>query len=456
MFGKETTQKLGMQIAMSDDMQRAIERWALMYQGKSPWLDHNLKNMRLPAQIASEMATMVALEAVMKISGSPRADWLLEQCKPVMENLQTNVEYACAYGGLVFKPYVDGKDVAVDFVLADDFYPTAFNSRKEIVGAVFVERKQVGNKVYTRLEIHNKTDDAYVIQNKAYKGTSEDDLSQEVPLQSVDEWASLQEEVSIGGIDFPLFAYLRIPLGNTVDPKSPVGVSVFEKATPAIQEADEQYQRLIWEYRGGEMAIDAVEDAFDIDPKTKKPILPAGEERLYRPNKLDPKHVDADSLFKTFAPTLRDSSYLAGLNKQLQVVEDLSGLSRGTFSDPNQDARTAQEIKMQKQRTASMVTNIQKATQKALESLVKAVDAIATLYGLAPVGKYETAFVWDDSVVIDAESERMRNMEEVRQGLMKDWEYRMIWRGEDAETAKRMCQREEESDDDIMGFKKKE
>ncbi len=449
----DETRQAGIAIAVTDEMQQAIKDWILMYKGLSPWLATNKQSLGIPALVASEIAMMVTLEAEVNIAGSGRADWLSGQFDPIREALRLEVEYACADGGLVFKPYVDGGDIAVDYVHADDFYPTSFNSRMEITGAVFVERKRIGNSLYTRLEWHHIEDGGYVITNRAFKGTNDYDLSQDVPLTAVDEWASLEPVVTIANIDFPLFAYLRIPLGNTIDPKSPVGVSVYEKAKDVIKEADKQYQRLLWEYEGGELAIDAVEDAFDINPVTKEVQLPVGRDRLFRPNKLDPKTLSGESLFKTFSPALRDESYLQGLNKLLQRIEDLCGLSRGTLSDPNDDARSATEIKVQKQRTYSTVTTIQKATQKAVEGLLRAMDALATLYRLCPAGKYTVSCVWDDSIVVDAETERQRDMAEVRDGLMQPWEYRVKWRGEDEAKAKAAVGDTTGVDDDtVMNF----
>lgn len=442
-------------VAASDDMITAIERWMRMYKGEAPWLAHCDISLGLPAKIAQEIARMVTLEAEIAVTGSKRADWLAKQLQPVCYKLRTSVEYACAGGGLVFKPYVDGQNIAVDCVVATDFYPTSFNSRKEITGAVFVERKVIGKTQYTRLELHQVSNNGYTIQNRAFRGMSDNDCSQEVPLSDVDEWASLEPVTALTGVDYPLFGYLCIPLGNTVDPKSPIGVSVYEKATKNIREADLQYRRFLWEYEGGEMAIDAVEDAFITDPKTKKIRLPAGKERLFRPNNLDPKTLNADSLFKTFAPALRDSSYGQGLNKLLQVVEDDCGMSRGTFSDPNTDARTATEIKMQKQRTYATVTDIQKATQKALDDLLRAMDALCTLYRLCPIGEYNASYLWDDSVVADSDAERISDLADVRAGLMRKWEYRKKWYGEDEQTAKAVIaeiEADEPSDDALMGF----
>lgn len=82
-------------------------------------------------------------------------------------------------------------------------------------------------------------------------------------------------------------------------------------------------------------------------------------------------------------------------------------------------------------------------------------DIYTTLYKLAPVGAYEVSFKWDDSIVVDAEAERLRDLQEIRDGIMSKAEYRMKWYGEDEETAKQKIEEaknEEPTDEQLLNF----
>lgn len=447
----------GIPLAVSNEMAEAIERWKNEYRGKAHWLIHNTQSLGLPALIASEMATAVTLEAKIEIQGSSRADWLNEMFEPVRAHLHTNVEYACAMGGLVMKPFLDsdGESISIDYIQADDFYPVSFDSRGGITSAIFIERKRIAQMVYSRVEYHHIGKDEYTITNKCFRGYSEDDAGTEVPLADVPEWAEIQPVVTMADVDRPLFAYFKIPIGNSIDPKSPLGVSVFAKAENNIKEADLQYQRLLWEYKAGEMAIDVSDDAFELD-RNGRAIIPAGQERLWRVNQFDSEKASggaSNGVFSVFSPTLRDSSYIAGLNKILQKIEDQCGVARGTISErPDVQTQTATEIKMLRQRTYATVTAIQTALERALKDLLWAMDATASLYNLAPAGEVNINCVWDDSIVTDADTERVRDMQEIRDGIMQKWEYRVKWYGEDEKKARAMVAGEEPSDDEIMGF----
>ena len=448
---------------ITGDMVTAIEEWCNLYSGTAPWLVEDNKSLGLPARIASEIATMVTVEMQMNVTdgtgntvetnkGIPmtRAAFLREQLEKVIDCIQKQTEYACAKGGLVFKPYPDGDGISFDYVQADDFYPCAYNSRGDIMSAVFLAKKKVNDTYYTRVEKHDLVGTSYTITNSCFKSMGETDVGERCMLSEVPEWAAIDETVTIQNVEHPLFSYFRIPLGNTIDPKSPLGVSVYARAnqTGLIKEADRQFQRLMWEYEGGELAIDASKDAF----KTTKgePQLPHGKERLYRMNTIDSGATDQE-LLKTFSPTLRDESYQNGLQTVLKQIEDTCGLSRGTLSEAEVEARTATEIKMARQRTYATITSIQKALEKALRGLVIATDYLTSLYSLAPEGDYDLQFVWDDSVVVDAETERQHDLDEITAGIMQKWEYRKKWYGEDEATAKSMVAKEQ-TDDEIMGF----
>lgn len=446
--------KIGVQNPINSEMETALTTWIDLYKGKAPWLALNKQSLKLPSRIAESLATTVTVEAEIKVTGSQRAEFINEIIEDMMADLPANVEYCAAMGGIAFKPYFNGKEIAIDYVQADDFYPVAFTSKKEITAAMFVERLIRGDKVYSRVEFHNMEGDKYTIQNRVFVGRMIDDYGYEIPLSQIPEWAEIQPETTLTGMTAPLFAYMRIPFGNKIDPKSPLGVSAYADAVDLIKEADIQFQRLLWEYEGSELAIDANEEAFAMTLKGE-PILPRGRERLYRTNKFDPKQMSGGELIKTFSPVIRDEAYLRGLNELMKQIEDKVGLARGTLSDPKADVRTAEEVRTNRQKTYVTIVTIQRALEKAINGLVSAIDELMTLYNLAPAGLVQVSCAWDDSVVTDPDVERERDRQEVREGIMDAWEYRKKWYGETEEVAKasiRAIKEDAKTDNEIMNF----
>ena len=157
------------------------------------------------------------------------------------------------------------------------------------------------------------------------------------------------------------------------------------------------------------------------------------------------------STFIAYAPQLRDSSYVHGLNTILMRIEDQCALSRGTLSDPTTEARTATELRILKQRTYTANLHIQEALQKALEDTVYAMNVYCTLYDIigdtssaddisVNVGKYEISFEWDDSILVDVDDELNKRLTLMRDGLTSKVEMRMWYFGETESQARKALQ----------------
>lgn len=416
-------------LTISPRMENMIALWAKMYEGIGSG-----GSLRLPASIASEFARLVVVESEINLTGSARADWLAEQLEPFWDRMREYVEYACALGGAVFKPYVSGGGIVIDVVQADCFFPTAFDTSGRLTGAIFTDQITRGGKIYTRVERHGFIQDKETIQNKAFQSTSVTALGGEIPLTSVPEWADITPEAEISGIDRPLFAYFKIPLANNKDRHSPLGVSVFANAVDAIRDADEQYGRLMWEYDGGQMAIDVAAGAIRTN-QDGSVNMDKREQRLYR-RTLEQSKLGGTDFYHAFTPTLRDGSYISGLDSILKKIEFQCSLAYGTISDPSTVEKTATELKISKQRSYSAVSDIQRALQNALDDLIYAMDKLATLYQLAPAGTYEIAYNWHDGVLQDEEAQRQQDKDDALNGFVPKWRYNKGWRGMSEEEAR--------------------
>lgn len=594
MLGRDTIiDVIKVKPAISNEMENAIQLWTDMYLGKAPWLKEATRedpeivvSLGLPSLIASEKARMATLEMESEITApmqdvevenpdyeppgvdpntgmmtmgrgsmtitesqpvgpTERADYLETQYQKVKDNLRTQLEYGCAKGGFVIKPYVrvfessvpnisnevvdDGKkenpalkdvekqssfssnskvkeneardnktkdtdtktgtkdssdtdktdttaneatdnnadskftssvnelpkyEIEFDFVQADRFYPLSIDAQGRITEAVFIQQKIERDIVYSRLEYHKFSGRKATIMNYAFKknnnnqltGRKEDlsNLGKEIPLTEVEEWANLAQKVSIDNVDRPLFAYFKMPEANTIDTHSPLGVSCYSRVVNLIKNADEQYSRLLWEYEGGELAVDVDRDALRPEVKYDNngmPItqtdLPRKQQRLFR--KVD---LNSEETYQVFAPQLRDESIVHGLNIILMRIEDATGLSRGTISEQvSSEARTATEMKILKQRSYAANADIQKALEKTLRDTVYIMDVYCTLYDITPAGEYEISFEWDDSILVDSDTELEKRMTLVNGGISSKLETRMWYFGETENQAKQALQR---------------
>ncbi len=354
-------------------------------------------------------------------------------------------------------------EIDFDYIQADRFFPLSFDANGKVIEAAFIQTKvdKAKERVFIRLEYHKLDKRTVTVQNFAFESTdmsiansnnikSASNLGKQIPLTAVPEWASLQPKTVIEGVDRLLFAYFRMPEANTIDPYSPLGVSGYSRVIQLIKDADMQYSRLLWEYEAGEMAIDVDRDAlkFITDPKGEGySKLPEKQERLFR--KID---LNTEDTYNVFAPPLRDVSIVHGLNTIFMRIEDSIGLSRGTISDVNtQEAKTATELKILKQRSFATNADIQTALQDALTDVVYVMDVYCTLYDVTPPGEYEVSFEWDDSILVDSESELSKRITLMQNGLASKLETRMWYFGETENQARAaMMQIEEEATQAMM------
>ncbi len=419
--------------AQSDAMTEAIGLWSAMYQDHPPWQDRHTQTLNLPAVIAAKIAKLVTIESQCNISGSARADWIKAQMKPVWGNVRNLTELAAAKGGMVFKPYIDGENIIVDCIQADSFFPTDFDSNKNMAGGVFVAQKVIGKTIYTRLEQHKYKDGTHTITQYAYRSNVAGILGTPCSLEAVPEWADIEPIVQLQNIKAPLFVYWGMPFANNIDVTSPLGVSIYSRAADTIKQLDLQYSRLIWEFEGGEMAIHASADLFKHKPGKREVELPKGKDRLYRLMDVGEK---GESVFSVYAPTFRDSALLNGFNALLRQIEQQCGLAFGTLSDPQSVDKTATEVIQSKQESYSTVADIQKSLQGALEALATSIDALATAAHLAPSGRYEITFDWDDSIIVDKDARRQQYWQYVTAGKFPMWKFLTEFEGYTEEEAK--------------------
>ena len=423
-----------------------------------------------------------------------RANYLNEQYhKKLLSKIRTQLEYGTAKGSLIIKPYVvrskvtgvagiaedkqtkvkepteenqnqtpqaQGKPSAeaykykmeFDFIQSDCFYPISFDGSGYLTDVAFIQTKVDGDTTYTRLERHRLNVDNVTIENYAFKNITSGNqdvytgvngltLGQPIPLTDVSEWKDIPPKATINNVDKLLFGYFKMPDANTIDTHSPLGMSCFGRAVKLIKDADEQYSRLLWEFEGGELAIDIDRDALQfMADKDGNGHSAMGhlQNRLYRTIDLG----ESDT-YNPFAPSLRDVSLINGLNNILMRIEDVCALSRGTISDVASEARTATEIKILKQRSFSANREIQAALQTALEDVIYAMNVYVTLYNIvgdikyngdkvdtSEMGTYDVSFEWDDSILVDEDTELATRLSLHSQGIESKLSIRQWYFGE--------------------------
>lgn len=421
--------EFGASPAVSLTMEQHIGLWYAMMVNTPPWQNCDVKAVGLPAAICREVARPTLVEFTANITGSKRADYLNENFQTAKENFNRALELGLALGGVALKPYIYGDKMLVDVTGAAGFQPTKFDPSGHCIGGVFKDKPvKVNGTYYVRLESHELNGTTYTIKNKAYYSDSAGSVGADAQLTTIPEWADIEPEVAIENVDGPLFAYFKPPIANTADSNSMCGMSIYGDAATVelIKQADEQWERLRWEYKSSERKVlmDGTSSTADMFNK-----------RLFE---IGPFSPDGD-FFQHIEPQIRDDAIYRGFQNTLRRVEFNIGLSYGDISDPQTIEKTATEIRSSKQRKYVLVSSIQAALAHTFDSLIYAMDVYASLYGLAPAGDYEATYDWGDSILDDQETkdkEFARNLQLVSADIMNAWELRAKYFNEDEATAK--------------------
>jgi len=420
--GRELT---NIQTPASTLMQTRQLLWRQMYLNMSPWLVRGkVFSTNLACTASGEVARLVTLDMRSAVDTDAAVHEIYE--REVLWNIRNQVEYGLAFGGMIIKPYFSAGMPRVTFAQPHEYDIISVDTDGSILECYFKDFEQTvvqGTVEYLcRVEHHifDRANGTYSIINEVYRANGDmfggvGNLgtkygNTEKALRSVPRWAGIAVEQTLTGVHAPLFGFFKPATSNSIDTKSPHGVSIFDKAVPVIELADIQLSGLVREFKikEGRLYVDklALEGT---DRRGEK--IPHLADDFYIKMDVDPKQ--GTTFFEVFSPEIRSTDFLRVFNKYQQLVEDNIGLMHGTFSAPDITDRTATEVRESKHRTYSTVSSNQAALQKALQ---QAVNALAFYLG-RPAPQVVTAF--DDSLLRDPQEVLTGMADDVASGLIR-------------------------------------
>lgn len=436
--GTDIEKVFGVELISSPEMNSALKNWDRISTGKPPWLnaEDEIETINMAKHISDTRAKLTTLDIGIAISGSPRADYLQGLADDLLKRLPDRITDADRLGGVMIK----WNGETWDFVLPGNFGITAKNDNGEIVGAIFASHTSQGGGHYTRLEYHRFDGNAtaggrlYKISNKAFKNQlsarGEVTLGAEVPLAKVDAWAHMAPEVTIANLEAPLFAYYRVPGANTIDPASPLGLSVFANALTELK------------------AIDIAVSRKNTEVEDSKHITFVGQSLIQNAQNRDielPRFVKGlgmglndteTSAVHEHVPTMLTDQRIKDINFNLSMAGVKCGFSEGVFVMDGQTGMiTATQVEADDRDTIQTIKTDRDALKDALEQALYGADALITLYGLAPIGPYEVNFNFGD-ITYNYEEDKAAWRSYAMQGWVPKWLYFVKFEGMTEEEAK--------------------
>ncbi|MGN0592847.1 MAG: hypothetical protein ACI4JQ_06350 [Ruminococcus sp.] len=407
----EIAKALGVPCLISGGMQKKMQLWDDLYQNRASWQKKRVKSLRLPAAIARELKRLTLTEFEIATEDME----LNAPLQLTKRLLRRSMDYGIAIGGLLLKPYYSG-GVQMDMVAQNQYLPVRYTD-DTCTSVVCPEEIAIGKTYYTRLEFHDfdSLRHTHTIQQRCFRSGMPGMLGTECSLTDVPQWADILPEKTYDNAAHPLFAIFQMPDANNIDPTSPLGISAYADAVDLIHDADVHWERILWELESSERAIDASEDLFRY--QNGKPVLPQGRERMFRCLE---RTGNANAIFNTFSPEVRDSSYFNAFNQMLRRIESTVGLSYGTLSEVSDVEKTAEEIRSSKQRSFVRISDMQSGLKSALEGLLYGFQYYRDYYSnTSSAAPAELTCTFGDGVLEDVDKEFQRRSQMVRDKILK-------------------------------------
>lgn len=394
LFKQDAKKIFNVDTITSTRMEQAQDLWNKIIDGNPDWCSSKIKTINFGKFICQYTAKKSCQNLAINIEGSERADFINQAIKNMVEkSIRDKVEDAIGLGGIILKPNGSANPSnAIDYILPWNYVITEQTTNGDILGIIFFDRIQKGDDYYTRLEyqhfVEGTTEDGqtgnfYVIENKAFHSMSESHLGREIPLEYINKWELIQPITTANNVEQALFGYFKMPTNNTIDYKSPEGVSIFSNAIEELKDLD-----IAWSKKGNEVE-DSEHITFLDESAMLKHTNKGDKRRLDLPRFVKGlrRGVDAKGSIDEHVPTLLTEQRIADINSILSMISTKCGFSQGQFVlDRKTGIITATQIESDDSETVETIEDIRTALKKAIKDLVYALDKYCDLVYQLPDG----------------------------------------------------------------------
>lgn len=444
MFGSKAKEEFKTDILQSPQMEKEIRKWARIYSGLPDWVDpeEEIKTINFAKTVTSETARLACLDLSIKLDGSARADYIQAVIDNLFDKIREWVEKACACGTVVLKPNGTG----VECLDPSRFLITETDGNNNIQGMIFFDYYSVSSKHYTRMEYHRFIEENYLVSNRCYVSQSKGTLGEKIDIKD-SPWKELSEEVCIENLEKPLYAVLKTPMANHIDPASPLGISIFAEAIEELKDLDIAYSRNVVEIKDSRRMV-----LLD-ERMVQMPAVRDADGNTIRRTMKMPKYVknvmseSPDSFYQEVNPQLNTTTRIEGINNILSILAYKCGYSNGYFSfDAMQGIQTATGVEASQQRTIQFIKDIRDKLRMAMDDLIYAIDKYADLYDFAPVGEYEVVYGFGD-ITYSYELDKQQWYAYAQAGKIPFWLYLTKFENMSEEEAKEVCKQAKEENE---------
>ncbi|WEV56140.1 phage portal protein [Ligilactobacillus acidipiscis] len=351
--------------------------------------------------------------------------------------LEEYLEKWIALGSGAIRPYVQDDKIKLAWIIADQFYPLESNTNEvnnACISSQTVKSENGKQVYYTLLEFHQWQDDGtYSITNELYRSESPDIIGDNVPLNTLSEYADLLPQVNLLGLKEPLFAFFKTPGANNQSIESPLGLGLVDNSKNTVDAINRTHDQFVWDVKMGKRRV-AVPAEMLGSVRTMQgqdemhPKMFDSEQDVY-----EAMYGDTDQLKITDLTTeIRTQQYQDAMNFFLSEFENEVGLSQGTFTNTPNGLQTATEVVSNNSMTYQTRSSYLTQVEKMIQSLVVSILEVAQAGQLFSSGqsqwsgdpsKVAVRVDFNDGVFVDRNAQAQQDMQAMTNKVMPRIEF---------------------------------
>lgn len=366
-------------------------------------------------------------------------------------NFPIFLEKGCAIGTGALIEYTNSEDkTIIDYVMGDAIIPYKYTN-SYINGIVTISRFKENTRrktwIYTHITYHEYEQGAYRILNELYRSENETELGKKIDFNT--RFPDIKETDEIE-TDAPRFQIFKPNLANNLELDSPMGISVFANSIDRYKSIDMKYDSFYREFKLGKKRI-------LVDPTAMKGTIKTevdGTARLVQYfDSNDEAFIGINGMegqpVKDVDMSLRTEEHIKAINTDLNWLSSNIGLGNNFYKFENGGIRTATEVMSENADAFRTKVHYDIIVNDVIEGLVKAICEMENI----PYTRI--TIVPDDSIIEDKNTEKVRALQEVGQGLRSKKSYLTDIEGmteEEADIELENIQNEKISNQEAFGF----
>lgn len=352
------------------------------------------------------------------------------------------LEKAFAYGTGAFVARADGAKVnnngavipsaeckaAIEYVDALSIVPLSIE-KSRITEAAFISEFTKLGKDYVYIESHTKGKDGnYIIENEYF-------LLEGMQLKKSETPEKIAPIINTGS-SIPWFALIRPNITCNIRENNGLGMSIYANAIDSLKAVDIAYNNFVKDFVLGGKKVFYNKQMLQTNSEGKT-IAPDDVVQQLFQLVGDGMDFDAKQMVQEFNPSLRVQENKDGVQAQLDYLSFKCGMGTKRYQFQAAGVKTATEYNGERQELVQHAQRHAIIVESALKTLCKALLYIGKAFCAADIDPETVVNInFEDGFIIDDVAARENDRQDIRDGVLQHWEYRVKWYGETEEQAK--------------------